>query len=222
MNLILRAVLLVILVTLLSACATTYRPATTGGLAAAPQVEPLDQNRMLIWRAWLSLEVTSLSSAVSQISALAKASGGYVEATVDSGDARADLTLRVPASSLNTTMASLESFGKVVSRRVSSDDVTEQYVDIDARLQTMIALRDRLRILLDQAQDVSDVLAIERELSRVQADIDAMQARLKTLNGQVELATINVSIKRKRILGPLGYIWNGVWWTIEKLFVIQD
>ncbi len=48
-------------------------------------------------------------------------------------------------------------------RRISSEDVTEQYVDIDARLRTMVALRDRLRALLDKAQDVKDILTIEIE-----------------------------------------------------------
>ena len=119
-------------------------------------------------------------------------------------------------------MTSLESIGKVTSRRVSSEDVTEQYVDIDARLKTMIALRDRLRALLDKADNVKDVLAIEKELGRVQGDIDSMQARLKALKGKVDLASISVTIRRRRILGPLGYLFKGAWWAVEKLFVIQE
>jgi len=86
----------------------------------------------------------------------------------------------------------------------------------------MVALRDRLRALLDKAQDVKDILAIEKELGRVQGDIDSMQARLKSLKGKVDLSSITVSIKRKRILGPLGYVLRGAWWTVEKLFVIQE
>ena len=177
---------------------------------------------MLIWRAWLSLEVASVSNAVSRISDIAKQSGGYVEGKSDSGETRANITLRVPVGSLTPAMASLESIGKVTSRRVSSEDVTEQCVDIDARLKTKIVLRDRLRALLDKAETVKDILAIEKELGRVQADIDSMQARLKSLKGKVDLASISVSIKRRRILGPLGYIFKGAWWAVEKLFVIQE
>jgi hypothetical protein len=132
------------------------------------------------------------------------------------------MTLRVPAPSLQATVASFEAIGRVTSRRLSSQDVTEQYVDTDARLKTMVALRDRLRALLDKAQNVKDILAIEKELGRVQADIDSLQARLKTLKGKVDLASINLTIKRRRILGPLGYAFKAVFWTVEKLFVIQD
>ena len=86
----------------------------------------------------------------------------------------------------------------------------------------MVALRDRLRALLDKAQDVKDILAIEKELGRVQGDIDSMQARLTALKGQVDLASIDVSISRKRILGPIGVVFKGAWWIVEKLFVIQQ
>jgi hypothetical protein len=214
-----------VLAVIVSGCATgvAYRSASADALAAMPpQTESADQSRMLIWRAWLSLEVASVSNAVTHVTDIAKESGGYVETQSDSGGERANVTLRVPVDSLKTAMSSLEAIGKVTSRRVSSEDVTEQYVDIDARLKTMVALRDRLRALLDKAQDVKDVLAIEKELSRVQADIDSMQARLKALKGKVDLASVSVSIKRRRILGPLGYVLKGAWWTVEKLFVIQE
>jgi hypothetical protein len=184
--------------------------------------ESVESDRMLIWRARLSLEVGCVSNAVSSVVDIAKQSGGYVENRSDSGDEWASVTLRVPVASLKPAMASLEAIGKVTSRSVSSEDVTEQYVDIDARLKTMVALRDRLRGLLDKAQDVKDVLAIEKELGRVQADIDSMQARLKALKGKVDLASVDVSISRKRILGPLGYVIKGVFWTVGKLFVIQE
>ncbi len=209
----------------LSGCATgvAHRSVSIDALPAMPpQTESADQSRMMIWRAWLSLEVASVSNAVTQVTDIAKQSGGYVETQSDSGDERANVTLRVPVDSFESAMSSLESIGKVTSRRVSSEDVTEQYVDIDARLETMVALRDRLRALLDKAQDVNDILAIERELSRVQADIDSMQARLKALKGKIDLASVSVSIKRGRILGPLGYAIKGAWWTVEKLFVIQE
>jgi hypothetical protein len=210
------------LIIIASGCATTYRSNSDGGLAAVPETELAESNRMLIWRAWLSLEVASVSNAVAGVTDIATQSGGYVESNAHSGDESASVTLRVPVGSLTSTMVSLESIGKVTNRRVLSEDVTEQVIDVDARLKTMMALRDRLRALLDKAQDVKDVLAIEKELGRVQSDIDSMQARLKALKGQVDLSTITVSITRKRILGPLGYVLHGAWWAVEKLFVIQD
>lgn len=212
---------------LLTAGCTTYREASGGvqleggsGMAGEPQAREAD--RMLIWRGWLGLEVGHVSNTVARITEMTVKAGGHVENVSDEGEASASLVLRVPVNRLSSTMAALEELGTVKHRTVSSEDVTEQYVDTDARLQTMTALRDRLRELLDKAQDVKDILAIEKELGRVQADIDAMQARLKALRGQVDLASIHVSIKRQRILGPLGYAFKGIWWVVEKLFVIQD
>jgi hypothetical protein len=213
----------------LTGCGTMNRMASTADAmpwgTSEKGMKSLEQNRMLIWHADLSLEVASVSNSVARVITLVKQSGGYVQSKSDSGEERTRMTLRVPAASLTSTMGSLEAMGEITHRRLSSTDVTEQYVDTDARLKTMTALRDRLRALLEKARDVKDVLAIEKELGRVQADIDSMQARLKKMKGQVDLATINVSIaKRKpaRILGPLGYAFKGTWWVIEKLFVIRN
>lgn len=222
MKRIILSVLSLLLVVTLSGCATASREAYGDALAAVSQTERVEQSRMLIWRAWLSLEVSSVSNAAARVADIATQSGGYVENRSDSGDDRANVTLRVPVDSLKSAVASLESIGKVTSRRVSSEDVTEQYVDIDARMKTMVALRDRLRALLDKALDVKDILAIEKELGRVQADIDSIQARFKALKGKVDLASIDVSITRRRILGPLGVVLKGAWWVVGKLFVIQE
>ena len=177
---------------------------------------------MLIWKAWLELEVWNISNAVVQATALAQQQGGFVEQKSGSEEASASLRLRVPAAKLKAAVGALEELGTVTHRNISSEDVTEQYVDVEARLKNKLALRDRLKQLLDKATGVKDVLAIETELNRVQADIDSMTARLKVLKGQVDLATIEVSFTRKAILGPLGYVCKGLWWCVEKLFVIRD
>jgi hypothetical protein len=189
-------------------------------LAEAEEVN-IQSNRMMIWAASLTIEVESVSNAIREANDIANTTGGYVEQSSDAGEAYAALTLRVPASALNSTIELLESLGTVTERHLSSEDVTEQYIDVEARLKNKIALRDRLRELLEKATDVKDILAIETELNRVQADIDSMQARLKSLKGLADMATIDLAIKQKRILGPLGYLLKGLWWGVEKLFVIE-
>ena len=116
----------------------------------------------------------------------------------------------------------LETLGEVTGRNLSSEDVTEQYIDTDARLKNHIVLRDRLKKLLDRAQKVDEVLAIEKELTRVQSEIDSMEGRLKALRGQIDLAAVHLTIERRTILGPLGYVFKGIGWTVKKLFVWQD
>ena len=178
-------------------------------------------NRMLIHAALLTIEVGNVNDAARRAAELTEKAGGYVERRSDSTEKHAHLALRVPAKSWRTAVEALESLGTVTYRHLSSDDVAEQYIDTDARLKNQIALRDRLRQLLKQAKDVKDILAIEKELSRVQTDIDSMQGRLDSLKAQAKLARISLTLKRKQILGPLGYLFQGICWVGEKLFVIR-
>jgi len=191
-------------------------------LAAASDNTEVRSDRMLIWRGWLSLEVWNVSNAVAQAAAIIQQQGGFVEQKSGNEEDSANLWLRVPVTHFKAAIGALEEIGTVKHRNLSSEDVTEQYVDVEARLKNKLALRDRLKQLLDKATGVKDVLAIETELNRVQSDIDAMTARLKVLKGQADLATLEVSFTRKAILGPLGYVCQGLWWCVEKLFVIRD
>jgi len=168
--------------------------------------------RMLIWKAFLTIEVSDVI----------KESKGYIESKSENTEISASLVIRIPSNGLNDILKKLESLGDVTHKTLSSEDVTEFCIDIEARLKNKRALCARMRELLKQATDVQDILAIEKELSRVQSDLDSMEGRLKALKGQVNFATINVTLRREEILGPLGYLFTGVWWLVEKLFVIQD
>jgi len=178
--------------------------------------------RMMIWQASMSIEVANVSNALNFATEIAEKSGGYVEQKSGRSDKRGSLRLRVPVKSLNAALGSLESLGSVTSRSVEGEDVTEQYIDVEARLKNRIVLRDRLLQLLEKATEVKDILAIETELNRVQADIDSMQGRMKALKGKVDLATIELTLNREKILGPLGYLFKGLFWGVEKLFLIRD
>ena len=199
--------------------------AASEGLAVAEAAKAeaqLAAERKFIWTAGLSVEVGTVAPAAARAAELTTQAGGYVETQSFDKERSASLRLRVPAAALKNTVAALENLGKVTSRHVNARDVTEQYVDIEARLKNMAALRDRLKELLGKATDVKDVLALETELNRVQSDLDSLEARMRVLKGQVELATIDLTLDRRPIYGPLGYFFKGLWWGIEKLFVIRD
>ena len=183
------------------------------------------RERMLAWKASLSIEVADVTNAALRAVALAEQNGGYLESRSDSTYGGTSLKLRLPASVFTDAIGALETLGRVESRRVESEDVTEQYVDVEARLKNKIVLRDRLRKLLDQATEVKDVLAIETELNRVQGDVDSMEARIKALKGRVDFAVLDLTLRQQppaKILGPLGYLFKGLFWTVEKLFVIRE
>jgi hypothetical protein len=179
------------------------------------------EGRMIIWTASMTLEVDKISESVADIVSYIETNGGFIENKSVSQDKSAHLKLRVPSSSLTAVVDHLAGFGSVKNGNVSSRDVTETFIDTEARLKNAIALRDRLKALLDKAKDVSDILAIEKELTRVQSDIDSMEGRLKSLKGQIDYASIDLYLEQKTILGPLGIVFKGVSWFIGKLFVLN-
>lgn len=194
------------------------------GRAAGGQALAQDTERLRIQRAFLGVEVEDLPASVSALQSLAKELQGYVESENVSRDESANLALRVPATRLSEAMDRTAALGEETYRRIDVTDVTDEVVDLDARRKNLVALRDRLRNLLDRAQSVEDVLRVERELTRVQTELDALDGRLERLRGDVEMARLEVRLEKqrpKRILGPLGYVYVGTRWFIEKLFVIR-
>ena len=180
------------------------------------------RERMLAWKASLSVEVADVTNAALRAVALAEQNGGYLESRSDHSYGGTSLKLRLPAPAFTNAIGALEALGRVESRSVESEDVTEQYVDVEARLKNRIVLRDRLQQLLDKAVNVKDVLAIEAELNRVQSDIDSMEGRIKALRSNVDFTRVEVSLQRKKVLGPLGYLLKGLGWGIKKLFVLRE
>lgn len=176
----------ILLVTLVSGCATPAQHASGSGFmrsAAAGETTEPNTDRMLIWNANLNIQVWSISNAVNEATTLTERQGGYVEQKSDHGEDSASLTIRVPAKAFKTALSDLETLGAVTYRNIRGEDVTEQYIDIEARLNNKIVLRDRLKQLLEKATEIKDILAIETELNRVQGDIDSMEGRIKSLKG---------------------------------------
>ncbi len=169
----------------------------------------------------LTVSVDSPEEMSPEVERLIKQAGGFVERSTTTKDSSVWLHCRVPAPQLDQIMDAVAALGEVERRSVSAADVTEQYADLETRLRNNLALRNRLQQLLSRASDVEDVLAIEKELNRIQSEIETMQARLDRLKSEVELSALSVNLQRKRILGPLGYVGYGLWWALSKLFVIR-
>jgi hypothetical protein len=202
---------------IISSLGSSESPADAAGGGGELQAE-----RKIVWRAELDVRVGNVSNAVRAVAELVERQGGFVERKSDEGEKSARLTLRVPAKSFKGALSGLESLGTVTSREVSGEDVTEQYVDVEARLKNKRVLRDRLQALLAKANEVKDILAIEAELNRVQSDLDSMEARLNALRGKADFATVQLRLERKPVPGPLGYLFKGLFWAVEKLFVIRE
>jgi len=105
------------------------------------------------------------------------------------------LTLSVPADELDAALDQLGKIGTVLQRNTSSQDVTSQYVDTESRLKTMRASVDRVRALMAQAKDLGQVVALESEMSRRQADLESLESQLAALKDSVERSTLAVSLR---------------------------
>lgn len=178
--------------------------------------------RLLVWSAYLTFEVDNVKSGMENTRNIADKLNGYIESSSGNGESTGSVVMKIPAASFQNAITLIQGMGDCTSTRIVSQDVTDQFVDVQARLKSKIELRERLRKLLDRAAEVKDVIAIETELTRLQGEIEAMEGTVKRLQGQIDYGTIYVTFERKTILGPVGLVFKGAWWGFKKLFVIRD
>lgn len=160
-------------------------------------VSPTVTDRSIIRTAYVSLRVDAVDTAVRQVRELTRASQGLVvgeNISGTDGDAYASVTVQVPADSLDPYLEQLQALGTVDSLDVSAQDITTQVVDLDARIDALQTSIDRLTTLMAEAERVEDLLAVETELARRQAELDSLTAQRTYLADQVAMSTVTVSL----------------------------
>lgn len=126
-----------------------------------------------------------------------------------SGPIRAFVTVRVPTAKYAGFLADAVALGKVLTESETSDDVTQQHVDMAARLGNLTAEQTRLRDMFASAKNVTDMLAVERELSRVQGEIESLKAQIAFLERQAAMATVTLELTEPpAIVQPAGIDWG--------------
>ncbi len=191
----------------------------------------LPMARMVIKTAALSVRVKDVPGANTRAIQLAEGSGGFVQSSSqwDDGGVRADLSLRVPPEGFLPLIRSLESLGKVEGKSISGEDVTEEYYDLDARLENLAEVRGRLFELLDRAAKVTDAIEVEQQLERVGGEINQIKGRMKYLQNMAGMATINLSLytDEKPAAEPFinwamigGGFVTAARWLVQALFFI--
>jgi hypothetical protein len=150
----------------------------------------------------ISLQVKDVSTAVTTITQLAEANGGYVRSeqiySTQEGDQEVpegSVTIAVRADSYDAVMGRLRAMGiKVESESSTAQDVTDQYVDLDANLRNLQASEDQLLKLMDKAQTVNDILTVQNQLTTVRGQIQQLQAQKQLLDRQIALSTIQITL----------------------------
>jgi hypothetical protein len=157
------------------------------------------RNPMIMYRTELSIVTKDFGTSRGELEAILKRHGGYlgdlvVKASPGSGR-YLEATLRVPANQLEAVMTELRALGHVDSESQTGEDVTQQSVDLDARLSNARNSERRLvEILREKTGKLGDVLDVEKEVERVRGEIEAMEAERKSLTNRVEFATLNVKL----------------------------
>jgi hypothetical protein len=167
--------------------------------AKAAQISQPGVERKLIRTASLSMTVptgdATIADAVFDARAIVSGAGGYT-GDQDVEGTRATMTLHVPSDQLDRVVDELTKIGKVVSSTQTADDVTEQLVDVDSRVKTQRASLDRVRALLAKAVDIDEIVRIEAEVTRREADLESLLKRRETLSGQVAVSTVTLTFRQ--------------------------
>jgi hypothetical protein len=176
--------------------------------AAAPT--PID-TRKLIRNAQLDLEVKDYQAAVDKIAALTKDAGGYVDTSNSqrggNGKLQGTVVVKILPEKLDAFLLKLRDLGELKNQALSTEDVTKEYYDTQARLNNSQRMEAQLQDLLKHTNGkVSELLQVERELGRVRGDIEQMQGELKLYDFQVQYATVTISVAEKDLTQAAAYL----------------
>ena len=170
--------------------------------AAKPGAKPAAAlERAVIATGSVQLTSGDLEAARGQAIGLATGAGGHVDDEQSQSDqrgrlVRVDLTLRVPAASFERTLDALGRLGVVKHRQQSVEDVTTQVIDNTARIKAQSASVESVEQLLARANTIGEVISIENELARRQADLDSLKQQQRWLADQTGMSTVQVSLLR--------------------------
>lgn len=156
--------------------------------------------RKIVYNADMTVTTDDPAASLTALVEKAKSLGGYVSGsystTDDLGTNYAYATLKVPAEQLDALITAANALGKVNDYRLSSDDISQTYYDIQARLTSAKAEEQQLLDILAKCETVEEILAVRQSLSSVRADIESYTAQINLWDNLVAYATLNITINR--------------------------
>jgi len=178
--------------------------ATTGQADVDPQT---GLNRMVIYNANLTLIVKDTVQAVEDARKIVQEAGGYIKESNsyrDEGQLRATMTVRVPSEKLTDTLEKLKMIAVSVEREgLTGEDVTDQYSDQQARLKHLEATEERYLDILDKADKIEDVLAVQQRLDQILAEIEQTKGRMEYLSKSAAFATVTITFTPDALVQPI-------------------
>ena len=167
-----------------------------------PRAGVIDRSaeQRIIREGWVSLTVKDVGESLRAIENLAEEQGGLVQYTNESEDYRGarigNITIRVPSEAFSETMAAIRAVGlRVEDDSTNANDVTEEYTDLQTRLNVAQEEEQAYLALLDQSGSVADLLQVQRELSNVRVRIESLQGQIQYLENRTSFSTIHASLE---------------------------
>ncbi len=187
-------------------------PAEEGARDSLKSVGGEDTQRLVVRTAYLSVVVADPESVMNDLARLAEDMGGFVVSSglstmrLASGAEvpRATITFRVPAERFQEALDQVRAkASRVDEERISGEDVTEEYVDLQARLRNLRAAEAQLQEIMDQATRTEDVLQVYRELTNIRGEIERLEGRIRYLEQSAAMSAITVDLIPDEAAQPL-------------------
>jgi hypothetical protein len=163
------------------------------------KIPDVKDQRMIIKTGSLSVEVDKYDEAENKVSETVKKYSGYIansnSSQNSSGNKSGTITVKVPADKFDALVSDIGKIGKVMNQSIQANDITEEYVDLEARVKTQKELEQRLiKLLEEKSARLSDVIEVEEKLASVRQKIESFEGRMKLLKSQSDLSTLTISI----------------------------
>ncbi len=172
------------------------------------------QDRTMLYHAYFRIAAVHPDSVHAAVAQMAKDMEGFV---LESGTDQT--SIRVPAVKLDEAASTVERLGKVLDKKVIGEDVTDQHYDLKIRLENATKSRARYLELLEKAVNVEDMVKIERELDRLNSEIDMLQGKLNRMEHLIEYARITVRTSPGPRPGPVGWVFYQAYLGVKWLFL---
>ena len=181
-------------------------PEAENGLTLAATA-PLTSNRKIIYTSSIGLVVENYQTFENELPKLVNKHGGFVASSDTDrryqNNQSGRWVVRIPVDQYNDFLSGVGSLGFTESRSENAQDVTEEYVDLEARIENKKRLESRILTMLEERTGkLADVLEIERELARVREEIETMEGRLRFLKDRTSLATVTIDCREEKEYAP--------------------
>lgn len=172
----------------------------------------LQSDRKLIRNVSMYVETDSFDALIASITEMAADCGGYIERSDISGQRTshqgnpiprsAYYTIRIPSNRLDSFTASVEQGANVINKSETTEDVTLQYSDIESRKKSLTMEQERIWALLEKADSLESVIALEERLSEIRYELESMESRLRLYDNQVDYSTVDLSVDEVTVYTP--------------------